>query len=265
MKVIMKSILVPYFFGLLSFVSGFEQPESRIHNLKSPSDRDLQAFWESGFCQAQLAQCQYTVGSQKNSFPWPQIDGLLSGILGQDDEYYYLVEGTRQTIADLATVDFNEIPASFEELAENSDPSVVEALQDSTLQLKNLNVFTDFPNGAIDAFLDLVVFTLDNINLLLEDDINVQFVVNGINSLFFFIRESSLPPFNFLSMFATMTTGVLTLVNTLLPYVTGDETSKIEFCPADLISCTLEMLTRYVVIAASDTVLSIVDRVAGTP
>ena len=266
-------------FWLVTLSSAFDPPTTRPRNLEEFGDRKLQSSWASGFCEGLLQQCYDTVGSQKNAFPWPEIDELLSGILGGcksenewecESTYDYIIEDARQSIANLAAADFANIAVSFEALAGQNDPTALEELQHAALQLKGLNPFDNFPNGVFDAFLEVTSAVLNGINLLLPSDINVETVITSLNGLLQVFRDIAVPPVRALGIVSAVGAGLLTFVNAIFPFATEEDSngydydydnesdSTTAFCPAPLIACSLEMLTRYLVTTVSETVLSLV-------
>ena len=308
-----RSVLVLLLCGSATLSLALENPESYVRHLQTNDDRELQQFWETGFCQAQLDQCSTTVSNQKISFSWPTIDELLAGIAGDksdkeedwedwhddwhddndepsftwpkwldellsgitgifsgndsegDDDWhddwhddskwlYDNVAGLRQSVANLAAIDSTELTASLAKLAKPGGSEDVQLLEGALDQLTTLNPFAGFPTANLDA-----TITFDNV---FEAIVSFIERAGDLASVYFrevrdflqFLRVVSVPPTAALGVVAVVANGLVTIVNSLIQmYGHGTGIGELSFCYPELISCTLEMIGRYLVITLLET------------
>ena len=261
-----RTALVLLLCGPATLSLALGHPGSYIRDLKTENNRDLQQFWEPGFCQAQLDQCSATVSTQEISFTWPAIDDLLSGITGffsdndndddwdYDYEYEYVLEGLRRSVATFSGVDSAELSSALKTLATPSQPFNTELLEDAFNQLTSADLFAGFPQanlamaGVFDNVLTVISFYLERAGDL------VFATVREVRNLTQFLRVLSVPPIAFLGVVASVTNGLVAIANSLIRMYSADAGTDLSFCPSELIACSLEMIGRSLVITLTETI-----------
>ena len=247
------------FLGQRSLTSALEQPESYIRSAETTKDRELQtvAFWESGFCEDQLQQCYSTVSGQNDFFS--TVEQLFHLI---DDGTNALILDLRSAIALFTETDLFLTPSALEEVATSATELSIADLRESA---KNLSESMEQANaGAADQYVwdviwGAVLAALNATANLFGDAIDLA--LGQIGRVLGSLQSAVVP----VASIGLLTSGITTLVNTLLQAVTGNEEAMISFCPASLITCSLEILLRFTIIAVTGAVFSSFSALAGTP
>ena len=253
--------------GLTTLSSALDQPKGHVRRLKNDkNDKNDEndknepnwAFWEPGFCESQLDQCNSQIEQQENQYPWIQMQEILARVDADDDSP---IASLSKSIANLSTIDYSTIPSELEAATGSDNTDAILALQQATEALTEmdkqgaLNIPGVFPDISFQPILDAIALALSSM---------VAIASGSLQSIFFelqefsqFLRLTFSGPIFVFGLASVVARAMLPVLNSALSVLTGRDVNLTYFCPSQLVGCSLEALTRFMVITIGGTVLAL--------
>ena len=222
---------------------------SAIEPPQSHTRRAQDYFWQQGFCENQLQQCSTQIEWQKESYPWIQMEERLALV---DADENGAIAALRQIIANYAEVDYAGVP----EISGSDKSEAIQVLQEALDSLGRLDV--------VGLVSDALWSTLGAVENAIASIVTVfgNSVLGGlyeVQDILQFLRILVLPPVALFTVLTTAARPLIALVNSAYSLLTGDDlVESSPLCFTDLFGCSLEMLSRYLIITVTGAVLSFV-------
>ena len=228
--------------------SAIEQPQTQTRRVA-----EGQFFWQPGFCENQLTQCSWQIEKQKGLYPWIQMEEMLARFDAVEDG---TIAALRQLIANFAAVDYSDVPNAVGTLADIDDAEAIHALQQASDQLNGIDFFSALPEE-LWSTLDAIENAIVSIASLLGSAALAG--IYAVQDTLQFLRLIVAPPVAIFTVIQGVGKSLVALMNSVFSLLTGrDEIVGYSFCAAELFGCSLEILSRYLIITVTGAVLSIV-------